>query len=100
MPEINPSRYLVRDPDAAGPAYAEVREAALAMLAEGEQEEAFEYLLAALAAVLRKSRDLELLVAKLRRVGRSSERVDRSSLHSCSKSSPSSSASRASRRST
>jgi transposase len=46
------------------------------MLAEGAQEEAFEFVLAALAAVLRKSRELELLVAKLRRVGRSSERVD------------------------
>ena len=29
------------------------------MLADGEQEEAFEFLLAALAAVLRKSRELE-----------------------------------------
>jgi transposase len=55
---------------------AQVREAAQAMLAEGAQEEAFEFVLAALAAVLSKSRDLELLVAKLQRVGRSSERVD------------------------
>jgi transposase len=46
------------------------------MLADGAQEEALEFLLAALAAVLSKSRELELLVAKLRRVGRSSERVD------------------------
>jgi len=76
MAEVNPSRYEVPGPDAAGPAYALVREAALAMLAEGEQDEAFEFVLAALAAVLRKSRELELLLAKLRRAGRSSERVD------------------------
>ena len=75
MPDDNPSRYEIPGP-AAGPAYAEVRDAALAMLAEGEQDEAFEFLLAALAAVLRKSRELELLLAKLRRAGRSSERVD------------------------
>ena len=79
MARLNPSRY---DPSnaaaakAAGPAFAEVRAAALAILAEGQQEEAFEFLLSALAAVLRKSRELELLLAKLRRVGRSSERLD------------------------
>jgi transposase len=76
MAEVNPTRYPNGEPDAAGPAYAEVRDQARAMLAEGEQEEAFEFLLAALAAVLRKSRELELVLAKLRRVGRSSERVD------------------------
>ena len=56
---------------AAGPALAEVRQAALGLLAGGRQEEAFEYLLAALAAVLRKSRELELLVARPRRAGAS-----------------------------
>jgi len=76
MADVNSSRYDPRDAAAAGGALAEVRDAALSMLAEGEQEEALEFVLAALAAVLRKSRDLELLVAKLRRVGRSSERVD------------------------
>jgi transposase len=46
------------------------------MMAEGRGDEAFDFLLSALAAVLKKSRELELLLAKLRRVGRSSERVD------------------------
>lgn len=76
MTDLNPSRYDLKGADAAHPALAEVRDAALALLAEGEQEEAFEFLLAALAAVLRKSRELEFLVAKLRRGGRSSERLD------------------------
>jgi transposase len=48
----------------------------MAMLAEGRQEEAFDFLLSALAAVLKKSRELELLLARMRRVGRSSERLD------------------------
>jgi hypothetical protein len=38
--------------------------------------EAFESILSALAAVLRKSRELEHLLARLRRAGRSSERVE------------------------
>jgi len=76
MAEVQLSRYDTGKLDAAGPAFAEVREAALAMLAGGQQDEAFEFLLAALAAVLRKSRELELLLARLRRAGRSSERVD------------------------
>jgi hypothetical protein len=38
--------------------------------------EAFESILSALAAVLRKSRELEHLLARLRRAGRSSEWVD------------------------
>ena len=46
------------------------------MRAEGRADEAFEFLLSALAAVLRTSRELELLVARLRRAGRRSERVD------------------------
>ena len=63
---------------AAGPAFAEVRQTARAMVAEGRGEEAFDFLLSALAAVLKKSRELELLLAKLRRVqaGKASERVD------------------------
>lgn len=76
MADLNLSRYDLKGADAAHPALAEVRDAALAMLAEGDQEQAFEFLLAALAAVLRKSRELELLVAKLRRAGKSSERLD------------------------
>jgi len=63
-------------PGAAAPAFVQVREATAAMVAEGRTEEAFDYLLTALAAVLEKSREQELLLAKLRRVGRSSERVD------------------------
>ena len=76
MADVNPSRYDLGGNDAAGPAFAEVRSAALAMLAEGAQDEAFEFLLTALAAVLKKSRELELHLAKLRRVGHSSERLD------------------------
>ena len=63
---------------AAGPAYAQVREQAQGLLAEGRQEEAIAFLLAALAAVLRKSRELELLLMKLRRAqaGKTSERIN------------------------
>jgi transposase len=55
----------------------QIREAAQALLSEGRTEEAFEYFLAALAAVLRKNTELELLLAKLRRerVGSRSERI-------------------------
>jgi transposase len=69
-------RYKTAAEPAAAPAFHQVREAAVAMRAQGQQEEAFEFLLSALAAVLKKSRDLELLLAKLQRAGRSSERVD------------------------
>lgn len=75
MPEHKPTRDETAN-EAASPALAEVRESAQALLAEGRHEEAFEFVLAALAAVLKKSRELELLLAKLRRAGRSSERVD------------------------
>ena len=63
---------------AAGPAFHQVRDAATALLAEGRSDEAFEYLLSALEAVLKKSGELELLLAKLRRerLARTSERVD------------------------
>lgn len=59
-------------------ALGQVRDSARALLAEGKVEEAFEFFLSALDAVLRKSRDLELLIAKLRRerVGTRSERID------------------------
>jgi transposase len=77
MADVNtPSRYELPDTHAAGPAFAEVREAARAMWSEGAQDQALDFVLAALGAVLRKSRELELLVAKLRRAGRSSERLD------------------------
>ena len=56
----------------------EVRESARALLAEGKVEETWEFFLVALEAVLRKNRDLELLIAKLRRarIGMPSERMD------------------------
>lgn len=68
----------------AGPSSAEsqalrqIRESAQAMVAEGKVDEAFELFLSALDAVLRKTRELELLVQKLRkeRVAKSSERID------------------------
>lgn len=67
----SPSRSV-----ATQPALTQVSEAARLMLAEGQSEQALEYVLSALAAVLSKTRELELLVARLRRVGRSSERID------------------------
>ena len=56
----------------------QVRATAQALVAEGQVEEAFDFFISALGAVLRQNRDLELLVAKLRRerVGSRSERVD------------------------
>ena len=56
----------------------QIRESAQALRDEGKVEEAFEFFLSALEAVLHKTRELELLVAKLRRegVGKRSERID------------------------
>lgn len=56
----------------------QVRESAQAMLREGKTEETWEFLLSALEAVLVKTHELELLVAKLRRAwgGTKSERID------------------------
>jgi transposase len=56
----------------------QVRETAQALVAEGQLDEAFDFFVSALDAVLRQNRDLELLVAKLRRerVGKRSERMD------------------------
>lgn len=76
MPERNAPRYLLPEGAAAGTAFQQVRETAQTMMAEGRQEEAFDFLLSALAAVLNKSRELELLLARMRRAGRSSERLD------------------------
>jgi transposase len=60
----------------------QVRAAAGALLREDKVDEAFELVLSAMEAVLRKSRELELLVAKLRRerLGQSSERVNAAQL--------------------
>jgi len=62
----------------AGPALEQVRQAAQALAKEGRGEEALDFVLSALAAVLSKSRELELQMAKLlrERAGRTSERVD------------------------
>ena len=56
----------------------QIRTSAQALLAQGHVEEACEFFLAALDAVLVKNRELELLVLKLRRerIGRHSERLD------------------------
>jgi transposase len=56
--------------------------AAAALLREEKVDEAFELLLCAMDAVLRKSRELELLVAKLRRerLGQRSERMNAAQL--------------------
>jgi len=54
----------------------QIRESARALLDQGKSEEAWEFFLAALASVLTKNRELELLVAKLRRVGTKTERID------------------------
>jgi transposase len=56
----------------------QVRESAQALLAEGKVEEAFEFVVSALDAVLRKTREMELLLAKLQKqhLGKRSERVD------------------------
>jgi transposase len=78
MTGSNTPQYHRERRRAAGSALTQLRETATAMLAEGRGEEAFEFLLCALEAVLRKSRELELLLAKLRRerLARTSERVD------------------------
>src|SRR5437867_42576 len=56
----------------------QIRESARALLDQGKVDEAWEFFLSALEAVLVKNRELELLVTKLRRerIGRKSERID------------------------
>ena len=65
-----------------GTALAQVSASVRTMLTEGRSDEAVEYLLAALAAVLEKSSELELLIARMRRerVGKRSERVNQEQL--------------------
>ena len=67
-----------RPPTREIPALRQVRESAQALLREGKAEEGWELLLSALEAVLVKSQELELLVARLQRAGRGtkSERID------------------------
>ncbi len=66
------------DTSAEPSALRQVRASAQALLAQGKADEAWELFLSALAAVLVKNRELELLVAKLRRerIGTKSERLD------------------------
>ena len=61
-----------------GVALAQVRSAVADLQQDGQHAEAIEYALAALAAVLQKSSELELLVAKLRMagLGKRSERTN------------------------
>ncbi len=63
-----------RAPNALG----QIRDSARSLASEGKTEEAFDLLVSALDAVLRKSRELELMVLKLQRerVGKRSEKVD------------------------
>ena len=60
------------------PPLAQIRDTAQALLAQGQVDETWDFLLAALDAVLIKNRELELLVLKLRRerIGRHTERMD------------------------
>ena len=60
------------------PAIRQIRTAVQAMLTDGKPAEAVDYCLAAVEAVWQKTRELELLVAKLRRdrLRRQSERLD------------------------
>jgi hypothetical protein len=57
-------------------ALAQARDTVQTLVAQGQPEEAVEFLLAALAAVLDKSAELERLIAKLRRANHRSERTD------------------------
>src|SRR5439155_2262771 len=56
----------------------QIKESAQALVEGGKTEEAWELFVSALEAVLVKNRELELLVAKLRRerIGTKSERID------------------------
>jgi transposase len=59
------------------PAALQVRETAVTLLAEGGPDEALDYFTTALAEVLHRNTELELLLAKLRRhqLGKSSEKI-------------------------
>lgn len=74
----DPKRAAATAAGAELPAFRQIRESAQVLRTKGHSDEACELLLSALEAVLAKSRDLELLVAKLRRqpIGRKSERID------------------------
>jgi len=71
------SRRLAEDASTS-PALRQIRDSARSLATEGKTEEAFDLLVSALDAVLRRSQELELKVLKLERerVGKRSERVD------------------------
>jgi transposase len=73
-----PERHGSTAPTTGPVALRQIRESAHALLSQGKVEETWELFLAALEAVLVKNRELELLVAKLRRerLGPKSERLD------------------------
>jgi transposase len=74
----DPGRRGAATPTTGPVALRQIRESAHALLAQGKVDETWELFLAALEAVLVKNRELELLVAKLRRerLGTTSERLD------------------------
>jgi transposase len=74
----DPGRRGSAAPTTGPGALRQIRESAQALLAQGKVDETWELFLAALEAVLVKNRELELLVAKLRRerLGAKSERLD------------------------
>ena len=88
MNEQPRSQYDATGQGTAGPALEQVRHTAQVLVEEGRGVEALDFVLSALAAVLSKSRELELQVAKLlrERAGRTSERVDPGQLPCCSRS--------------
>ena len=72
------SSSLGKDASTSTPALRQIRDSARSLATEGKTEEAFDLLVSALDAVLRRSHELELKVLKLERerVGKRSERVD------------------------
>jgi len=74
----DPAQGAVPPPRREMSALRQIKESAQVLVDEGKTEEAWELFLSALEAVLVKNRDLELLVAKLRRerIGTKSERID------------------------
>jgi transposase len=81
-PVSGPAPSGASAPPAARGTLQQIRESAQALLAQGQVEETWDLFLAALEAVLVKNRELERLVAKLRRerLGTKSERLDRAQL--------------------
>jgi len=81
-PVAGPAPSPAPAPPGAREALRQIQQSARALLEQGQVEETWEFFLSALEAVLVKNRELELLVAKLRRErrGPSSERMDSTQL--------------------